>query len=255
MALAFVAKINDHDVNGLVELMTADHVFVDRLSTTFRGAEQMRQGWKMYFSLFPDYAIEVTDEFERGDVVAMFGKAHGTFAVNGKSAEREFLGNSRRLESRRKKWTRAGMARLLRQRSGAQNHGGQRASQNQPLTSADELNDLKGVVWLDPRLIPIGPWQDIQVSLDCHAIARHAQVFQHPSDIQAIRDFASFTVNRYRHCAAPAVGLLPRVRIAKRISSFHASACALITNAKSPLPSGGSGKWMRTRPCSSLVPE
>jgi ketosteroid isomerase-like protein len=85
VAMAFVAKINAHDVDGLVALMTPDHVFVDALNNSFRGAEQMRQGWKFYFGMFPDYAIEVTDEFNRGDLVAMFGKARGTFAVNGKS--------------------------------------------------------------------------------------------------------------------------------------------------------------------------
>lgn len=90
VAMAFVEKINAHDVNGLVELMTDDHVFVDALGSTFRGAEQMRQGWKAYFAWFPDYAVEVTDEFSRGDVVAMFGKARGTFAVNGKLARENF---------------------------------------------------------------------------------------------------------------------------------------------------------------------
>ncbi|MGA7853669.1 MAG: nuclear transport factor 2 family protein [Candidatus Acidiferrales bacterium] len=90
VALAFVAKINSHDVNGLVELMAADHAFVDALGSTFRGAEQMRQGWKVYFSMFPDYAIEVTDQFNRGDLVAMFGKARGTFAVNGSLLRENF---------------------------------------------------------------------------------------------------------------------------------------------------------------------
>lgn len=84
VALAFVAKINAHDVDGLVALLTPDHLFVDALGNSFRGAEQMRQGWKAYFGWFPDYAIEVTDEFDRGELVAMFGKARGTFAVNGK---------------------------------------------------------------------------------------------------------------------------------------------------------------------------
>jgi len=84
VAMAFVAKINAHDVGGLVALMTPDHLFVDALNTSFRGAEQMRQGWKFYFGMFPDYAIEVTDELDRGELVAMFGKARGTFAVNGK---------------------------------------------------------------------------------------------------------------------------------------------------------------------------
>jgi ketosteroid isomerase-like protein len=90
VALAFVAKINSHDVNGLVELMTDDHVFVDGLGSTFRGAEPMRQGWKAYFTWFPDYAIEVTDQLNRGDVVAIFGKARGTFSVNGSLPTQNF---------------------------------------------------------------------------------------------------------------------------------------------------------------------
>ncbi len=113
VAMAFVAKINEHDVDGLVALMTTDHVFIDGLDNTFRGADQMRQGWKGYFAMFPDYAVEVTEELDRGNLVAMFGKARGTFAVNGK-LPRELLGNSGCLEGGRERWTRSGMARLLR---------------------------------------------------------------------------------------------------------------------------------------------
>ena len=90
IAMAFVAKINQRDVDGLVALMTPDHVFIDALGNTMRGADQMRKGWQGYFSLFPDYAIEVTDEFSRGEVAAMFGKARGTFAVNGNLTRENF---------------------------------------------------------------------------------------------------------------------------------------------------------------------
>jgi ketosteroid isomerase-like protein len=90
VAMAFAARINQHDVDGIVALMTPDHVFVDALNKTFRGAEQMRQGWQAYFKWFPDYAIEVTDEFSRGDVAALFGKARGTFAVNDKLVRENF---------------------------------------------------------------------------------------------------------------------------------------------------------------------
>ena len=83
VAMAFVTKINEHDVPGLVALMTPDHVFVDALNNTFRGTDQIRKGWKIYFSMFPDYAIEVRDELDRNNVVAMFGTARGTFAMNG----------------------------------------------------------------------------------------------------------------------------------------------------------------------------
>ena len=77
VAMAFVTRINEHDVDGLVALMTPDHLFVDALDNTFRGADQMRQGWKGYFAMFPDYAIEVIDELDCGNLVAMFGKARG----------------------------------------------------------------------------------------------------------------------------------------------------------------------------------
>lgn len=83
VALAFVAKINAHDVAGIVSLMTPDHVFIDGLGTSFRGADSMRAGWKAYLQWFPDYAVEVTEQFSRGDVVALFGKARGTYATNG----------------------------------------------------------------------------------------------------------------------------------------------------------------------------
>jgi ketosteroid isomerase-like protein len=90
VALDFVAKINAHDVDAIVALMSPDHVFIDGLGATFRGAEQMRAGWKFYLGMFPDYAIEVTSQFDRGDSVALFGKARGTFAVNGKLARENF---------------------------------------------------------------------------------------------------------------------------------------------------------------------
>ena len=87
VALAFVARINDRDVAGLVALMSPDHTFVDGLGNSFAGRDKMRQGWIGYFQLFPDYAIEMTQEFVRDNQVALFGKARGTFAVNGKLAK------------------------------------------------------------------------------------------------------------------------------------------------------------------------
>lgn len=90
VALAIVVKINSHDVEGLVELMMPDHVFADALGSTFRGRTQMKQGWKEYFALFPDYSIEVTDQFGPNDVVALFGKARGTYVVNSKLTRENF---------------------------------------------------------------------------------------------------------------------------------------------------------------------
>jgi hypothetical protein len=133
VAMAFVAKINEHDVAGLVSLKCCSGRPQTRGQESFRGADQTRQGWKAYFARFPAYAIEVTDEFRRGEIVGMFGKARGTFAVNGKLPRENSCGVARCGERR----TRGRMARLLRQRSSAEDNGRQRACEGQPLTPAD----------------------------------------------------------------------------------------------------------------------
>lgn len=87
VAMSFVARINDHDVPGIAALLAPEHLFTDGLGNTFSGRDKMRQGWAGYFQWFPDYSIEITEAFDRGNVVALFGKARGTFAVNGKLAK------------------------------------------------------------------------------------------------------------------------------------------------------------------------
>jgi ketosteroid isomerase-like protein len=80
---AFVARINAHDVDGICELMEEDHVFTDGLGNSVTGREAMRTGWEAYFSMVPDYWIKVDRKLEEGSIVALFGKAGGTFASNG----------------------------------------------------------------------------------------------------------------------------------------------------------------------------
>jgi len=83
VALAFVDRINCHDVGGLVALMTEGHCFVDGLGQVVRGREKMEKGWLGYFAWFPDYSIKVDESFSNGNVVALFGTAQGTYSVNG----------------------------------------------------------------------------------------------------------------------------------------------------------------------------
>jgi ketosteroid isomerase-like protein len=82
VAMAFVACINAHDVDGLCELMTEDHVFLDALDGRGEGREPIRTGWKQYYSMVPDYWIKVDTIFEKSETVAMFGSASGTYAGN-----------------------------------------------------------------------------------------------------------------------------------------------------------------------------
>jgi ketosteroid isomerase-like protein len=79
----FVAAINRHDVDGIGRLMSEDCVYVDSDGTTYDDVEQMIQGWPGYFKMFPDYKIEITDTFVKGDTVALLGKASGTYTSDG----------------------------------------------------------------------------------------------------------------------------------------------------------------------------
>jgi ketosteroid isomerase-like protein len=83
VALAFVDRINHHDVGGLVALMTEDHLFVDGLGQEVRGREKMEKGWVGYFAWFPDYSIKVDEALSNGNMVALFGTAQGTYSAKG----------------------------------------------------------------------------------------------------------------------------------------------------------------------------
>jgi ketosteroid isomerase-like protein len=82
---AFVECINAHDADGLGKLMSDDHAFIDAHGNEVVGREKMVAGWRGYFDWFPDYYIEVTDVFDRGESSAMFGFAGGSF--KGKESE------------------------------------------------------------------------------------------------------------------------------------------------------------------------
>ncbi len=82
-ALLFVSAINDHDVEALVSLMTTDHLFADSRGTAVRGRERMREAWQVYFTLFPDYEIQIRRVIVSGEAVALFGSARGTYGPDG----------------------------------------------------------------------------------------------------------------------------------------------------------------------------
>lgn len=85
LALRFANEINRHDVDGLIGLVSDDHLFVDALGQEVHGREKLRAAWKAYFELFPDYHMDVRETFQNGRVVALLGTASGTPLVNGQS--------------------------------------------------------------------------------------------------------------------------------------------------------------------------
>lgn len=87
VVLAFIGRINAHDVSGLCELMTPHHRFVDALGAEVKGIENMRKAWSGYLAWFPDYLISHEEILQKGDLVAVFGTARGTYSVAGRLAK------------------------------------------------------------------------------------------------------------------------------------------------------------------------
>jgi ketosteroid isomerase-like protein len=77
----FIDRINLHSVQGIVDLLTEDHLFIDSWGTRFEGKKTMQEGWQTYFSLFPDYMIEIEDIQVSGKKVFIFGSASATYHV------------------------------------------------------------------------------------------------------------------------------------------------------------------------------
>lgn len=77
-ALEFVHKINEGDLDGLVDLMTEDHAFIDNSGVAQHGREVMRRAWRAYFDSFPEYRIHVGRVVTLGDVVVIVGRTTGS---------------------------------------------------------------------------------------------------------------------------------------------------------------------------------
>jgi ketosteroid isomerase-like protein len=80
---AFIERINAHDVEGLYELMSEDHVFINSDGFVHEGREMMRKAWQDYFAMIPDYWIRYEHIMSQGEVVAVFGSAGGTYTSDG----------------------------------------------------------------------------------------------------------------------------------------------------------------------------
>jgi ketosteroid isomerase-like protein len=83
-ARAFIEKINAHTLDGLYELMTEDHTFVDGGGDVTRGRNAMRDAWQGYFRMMPDYVVTAEHILSAGNTVGIFGKASGTYTSDGR---------------------------------------------------------------------------------------------------------------------------------------------------------------------------
>jgi ketosteroid isomerase-like protein len=73
-ALRFNEKINQQDLDGLTALMTKDHTFIDMSDEVFRGKDVMKEGWRKFFSAYPDYKnIFTRVQVMKDDFIVMIG--------------------------------------------------------------------------------------------------------------------------------------------------------------------------------------
>ena len=83
VAHAFLRAINRQDADALLALMSPGHRLIDSLGNGVEGQEKLREGWKAYFRMVPDYAVAIEETYPSGPVVVMLGVAQGTFTRNG----------------------------------------------------------------------------------------------------------------------------------------------------------------------------
>ncbi len=83
IAQRFVERINAHDVEGLVALMTPNHRFVDSLGVATHGQAALRAAWQGYFRMVPDYALTIERTLADHDDVVLLGIARGTYSPDG----------------------------------------------------------------------------------------------------------------------------------------------------------------------------
>jgi ketosteroid isomerase-like protein len=72
-ALKFNEKINQRDLEGLAELMTDDHTFIDSFGEVTKGKDVMIEGWRDFFGKYPDYRNVFTFVAVQDDVVVIVG--------------------------------------------------------------------------------------------------------------------------------------------------------------------------------------
>jgi ketosteroid isomerase-like protein len=73
VALKFNERINQRDLEGLVALMTNDHTFIDSSNKVHEGKAAMTEGWREFFTIYPDYRNIFTRVQVDADVVIMVG--------------------------------------------------------------------------------------------------------------------------------------------------------------------------------------
>ncbi|MDR3118742.1 MAG: hypothetical protein LBU44_04895 [Mediterranea sp.] len=74
IALQFNEYITNADLNGLSNLMTGDHIFIDTSNNRIKGKDNnIVQAWQPFFDLYPGYRNIFENIVVRGSTVIMQG--------------------------------------------------------------------------------------------------------------------------------------------------------------------------------------
>ena len=93
-ALKFNECINQQDIDGLSNLMTEDHTFIDREGQCDKGKESMTKGWTGFFKSFPEYKNTFIRVRSEGNLVVIYG-----FAIWQKGGEPDYVIWTARIEN------------------------------------------------------------------------------------------------------------------------------------------------------------
>jgi len=74
----YIHRINTADVEGLLELMTPDHVFYVEGEPPLSGTQVMREAWKGYCAAYPTYHINVDEVYDQQETIIVLGHTSGS---------------------------------------------------------------------------------------------------------------------------------------------------------------------------------
>ena len=77
-AFNFVEKINKHDLKNLIKLMSTDHTLIVFDNNPEKGKNIMKNAWKSYFDICPNYMIYISQYAIKNDTVSFLGRTTGS---------------------------------------------------------------------------------------------------------------------------------------------------------------------------------
>lgn len=90
IAFQFVEHINRRNLNRLSGLLSDDHVFIDLSGEEHRNKEELVDGWRSYFTQYPEYMIHLAEVFVLDNIVVLVGRTTGSHT--GQPRVEEFQG-------------------------------------------------------------------------------------------------------------------------------------------------------------------